>query len=37
MKETNFLKFTGDVNISQFNFAGIGQQAMEIREVVLKM
>ena len=24
MKETNFLKFTGDVNISQFNFAGIG-------------
>lgn len=24
MKETNFLKFGGDVNISQYNFAGIG-------------
>ena len=24
MKETNFLRYGGDVNISQFNFAGIG-------------
>lgn len=24
MKETNFLRFTGDVKISQFNFAGLG-------------
>lgn len=24
MKETNFLKFTGDVKITQFNFAGLG-------------
>ena len=24
MKETNFLKFGGDVNIAQYNFAGIG-------------
>ena len=24
MKETNFLKFTGDVKISQYNFAGLG-------------
>lgn len=24
MKETNFLRFTGDVSISQFNFAGLG-------------
>lgn len=24
MKETNFLRFTGDVNISQYNFAGLG-------------
>lgn len=24
MKETNFLKFTGDVKVTQFNFAGLG-------------
>ena len=24
MKETNFLRYTGDVDISQFNFAGLG-------------